>query len=165
MAERALTYERKNPNVYFNLAEARHFQTQEVTDQVGRAALHEQAAEAYGKALDLFPWDTRLLLKLGQTLDLAGRFDDAEAIYQRAIGNDPNFGNVYAYYGLHYKLQHRFKKAEENFRKARELEETQISVPALEEIERFRNSEVGKRVLSGSPEEQAEPAPAVPPAP
>lgn len=161
LAERALTFERKNPNVYFNLAEARHYLTQEVEDLVGRAALHEQAAEAYEAALKLFPRDTRLLLKLGATLDLAGRFDDAETIYQRAIANDPNFGNVYAYYGMHFKLQRRFKKAEENFRKARELEETQISVPALEEIDRLRKSELGRRMLS--PEEQAEPEPAAPP--
>lgn len=165
LAERALTFERKNPNVYFNLAEARHYQTQGMTDAVGRAALHEQAAEAYEEALKLFPQDTRLLLKLGATLDLAERFDEADAIYRRAIANDPNFGNVYAYYGLHFKLQRRYKKAEENFRKALTLEEKEISIPALEEIDRFRNSEVGKRMLSNSPEEQPEPVPVAPPAP
>ena len=163
LAERALTYERKNPNLYFQLAEARHYLTLEVTDPVGRAALHEQAAEAYEEALKLFPRDTRLLLKLGQTLDLAGRFDDAEAIYQRAIAGDPNFGNVYAYHGLHFKLQHRFKMAEESFRKARELGETEISIPVMEEIGRMRNSELGKRLLSNSPEEQPAPEPMAPP--
>ncbi len=163
LAARALTYERKNPNLYFHLAEARHYLTLEVADPVGRAALHEQAAEAYEDALKLFPKDTRLLLKLGQTLDLAGRFDDAEAIYQRAIENDPNFGNVHAYHGLHFKLQRRIKMAEESFRKARELGETEITNPALEEIARLRNSEVGKRVLSDSPEEPPAPEPAIPP--
>ncbi len=163
LAQRALTYERKNPNLWFHLAEARHYKTLEVEDPVGRAALHEQVAEAYEEALKLFPKDTRLLLKLGQTLDLAGRFAEADAIYQRAIGNDPNFGNVHAFYGLHFKLQHRFKLAEECFRRARELGESEITNPALDEIAGFRNSEFGKRMLSNSPDEQ--PAPAPPPAP
>ena len=163
LAGQALTWERKNPNLYFHLAEARHYKTLEVEDPVGRAALHEQAAEAYEEALRLFPRDTRLLLKLGQTLDLAGRFDEAETIYQRAIAGDPNFGNVYAYYGLHFKLLRRFKLAEETLRKARDLGETEISTPALAEIAQFRNSELGRRMLSNSPEEQPAPEPAPPP--
>ena len=163
LALRALTFERRNPNVYFNLGEARHYLTLEVTDPVGRAALHEQAAEAYEEGLKLFPRDTRLLLKLGATLDLAGRFDEAEAVFQRAIENDPNFGNVHAYYGLHFKLQRRFKQAEAAFRKARELGETQISIPAMDEIDRFRKSEVGQRLLSTSPEEQPDAEPVAPP--
>ena len=162
LAERSLTYERKNPNLYFNLAEARHYLTEKETDPVGRTALHEQAVEAYQSALNLFQQDTRLLLKLGAALDLAGRFDEADAVFQRAVKNDPNFGNVYAYYGLHFKLQRRFDEAEEKFRRARDLEETLISIPALDEINRIRNSDLGKRMLSTSPE----PPPAVaPPAP
>ena len=80
-----------------------------------------------------------------------------------AIENDPNFGNVHAYYGLHFKLQRRFKKAEAAFRKARELGETQISIPAMDEIDRFRKSEVGQRLLSTSPEEQPDAEPVAPP--
>ena len=162
LAQRALTYERKNPNLWFHLAEARHYKTLEVDDPVGRTALHEQAAEAYEEALKLFPQDTRLLLKLGQTLDLAGRFDEAEVIYQRAIEGDPNFGNVHAYHGLHFKLQRRYKLAEESFRKARELGESEITNPALDEIAGFRSSEFGKRMLSNSPDEQPVPPPPAP---
>ena len=162
LAERALTYERKNPNLWFHLAQARHYMTLGVEDPVGRAALHEQAAEAYEEAIRLFPRDTRLLLKYGQTLDLAGRFDDAEAIYQRAIEGDPNFGNVYAYHGLHFRLQRRFDLAEECFRKARELGETQISIPGLAEIERVKKSEFGRRMLGLPPEEPPVPEPAPP---
>ena len=165
LAERALTYERKNPNLWFHLAEARHYLTLGADDPVGRVALHEQAAEAYEEALKLFPRDTRLLLKLGQTLDLAGRFEDAEVIYQRAIEGDPNFGNVYAYYGLHFKLQRRFDLAEENFRKARELGESEIASPALEEIGRLKNSEFGRRMLGLPLEETPAPQPVPPPPP
>lgn len=161
LAQQALIYERKNPNIYFTLGEARHYLTLGTEDPVGIAALHEQAAEAYEDGLKLFPRDTRLLLKLGQTLDLAGRFDQADAIYQRAIAGDPNFGNVYAYYGLHFRLQNRLRKAEFYFLKAQQLGEEEISPRALQEIARFRQSEVGQRLLADSPEEQT--APATPP--
>ena len=100
------------------------------------------------------------------TLDLAGRFDEAEEVFQRAMANDPNFRNVYAYYGLHFKMQRRFTEAEANFRKAMELEETLISKPALDEINRIRNSEIGKLMLSTVPDAPPEPASAPPvPAP
>jgi len=163
LAERALGYERKNPNLFFYLGQARHFLTEGMEDSVARAALHEQAAEAYEEGLKLFPKDTRLLLKLGQTLDLAGRFADADVIYRRAIDGDPNFGNVYAYYGLHFQLQRRLQDAEFYFRKARELGETTISGPALTQIEQFKNSEVGRRLLPPSPEGQNSPEATPPP--
>ena len=165
LAERAVGYERRNPNLFSYLGEARHCLTQNERDPVARAALHEQAAEAYEEGLKLFPKDTRLLLKLGVTLDLAGRFADADAIYQRAIEGDPNFGNVYAYYGLHFKLWRHLPEAEFYLRKARDLGESLISGPALSEIEQFKNSEVGKSLLLLSPEGQNAPQANPPPPP
>ncbi len=159
LAERAVGYEKKNPNLFFYLAQARHFLTQDEKNPVTRAALFEQAVEAYEEGLKLFPKDTRLLLKLGQTLDVAGRFEDADAVYHRAIAGDPNFGNVYAYYGLHFQLMRRFEDAETQFRKARELNETEISIPALNEIERFRNSELGRQLLPRPEPQTPPPAP------
>ena len=153
LAERAVGYERKNPNLYFYLGEARHFLTKDMQDPVARAALFEQAVEAYQEGLKLFPRDTRLLLMLGRTLDLAGRFAEAEEVFQRAIAGDPNFGNVYAYYGLHFKLQRRFSEAEFYLRKANVLHEADISTPALAEIEAFKNSELGKKLLPADPAE------------
>lgn len=153
LAERAVSYERKNPNLYFYLGEARHFLTKGMEDPVARAALFEQAAEAYEEGLKLFPRDTRLLLMLGRTLDLSGRFAEADEVFQRAIAADPNFGNVYAYYGMHFKLQRRLAEAEYYLRKANSLSEVEISTPALAEIEMFKNSELGKSLLPLTPAE------------
>ena len=114
--------------------------------------MFESAAEAYQEGLRLFPRDTRLLLVLGRTLDLAGRFAEADEVFQRAIAGDPNFGNVYAYYGLHFKLQRRWTEAELYLRKANALSEVEISPAALAEIEQFKNSELGKKLLPPAPE-------------
>ena len=147
LALEALEVEKKNPNIYYHLGEARHYLTEKEPDGVLRASLHEQAAEAYEEGLKLFPRDTRLLLKLGMTLDLAGRFAEADEVYQRAIDGDPNFGNVYAYYGLHFKLMRNFPDAELYLLKANQLHETDLSGPALREIEKFKASDFGKQVL------------------
>lgn len=152
LAERAITLERRNPNLYFYLGEACHFLTKDMDSPVGRAGLFESAAEAYQEGLRLFPRDTRLLLVLGRTLDLAGRFAEADEIFQRAIAGDPNFGNVYAYYGMHFKLQRRWAEAEIYLRKAAALSEADISPAALAEIEQFKNSDLGKKLLPPAPE-------------
>lgn len=166
LAERSLSRDRKNPNVWFYLGEARHYLTLDATDPVGRAALHEQAAEAYEEGLRHFPRDTRTLLKLGATLDTAGRFSEAETAYQLAMEVDPNFGNVYAYYGLHLQAQRQLKEAEVYFRKAEELQERQISQPGLQDNERMRKSEIGRRMLQTDeppPPPPPDPVPATPP--
>ncbi len=152
LAERAIGGERSNPNLYFYLGEASHFLTRDMDNPLGRAGLFESAAEAYQEGLRLFPRDTRLLLVLGRTLDLAGRFAEAEEVFQRAIAGDPNFGKVYAYYGLHFKLQRRWTEAELYLRKANALSEVEISPAALAEIEQFKNSELGKKLLPPAPE-------------
>jgi tetratricopeptide (TPR) repeat protein len=151
LAARAIGYERRNPNLYFYLGEARHFLTKGIEEPIARAALFEQAVEAYQEGLRLFPRDTRLLLMLGRTLDVAGRFAEAGEVFQRAIVCDPNFGNVYAYYGLHFKLQRRFPEAEYYLRKAANLHEVELSQSALAEIEAIKNSELGKKLLEAVP--------------
>ncbi len=164
LAERAVGYERKNPNLYFHMGEALHFLTENERDPVALAGLHALAAEAYEDGLKLFPKDTRLLLKLGVTLDLSGRFAEADAIYQRAIEGDRNFGNVYAYYGLHFMLMRRMEEAELWLRKGAALGESSITGPALSEIERFSKVEPPKRFYT--PPSETPPAPeATPPRP
>jgi hypothetical protein len=157
LAERAIESEKKNPNLYFYLGEARHFLTLEIKDPVAVAALHEQAAEAYEEGLRLFPKDTRLLLKLGQTLDLAGRYEDADAVYRRAIENDPNFGNVYAYYGLHWMVLRHYKLAQRYFRKAGSLGEWEVSGPGLAQIEEIRKSPLGSVLMESKPGDENAP--------
>ena len=43
---------------------------------------------ALATGLDLFPYDLRLLLKLGRTLDQYGRYEDADPIFERALAAD-----------------------------------------------------------------------------
>jgi len=151
LARRGVAWEKKNPFLYGYLGEAEHFLTLSAADEATARMLEEDAATDYGLALKLFPRDTGLLLKQAQVLDLLGDFAAAEEVFQRLFVVDPMFGNVYAYYGLHWQLQKRIKEAELCFRIARRLGETDISGKGLQNIERLKADPIAQSVISQSP--------------
>jgi len=162
LAEQGLTWEKQNPNLYSYVGEAKHYLTLQAPDEASGRILHYESAAAYRKALQLFPRDTGLLLKLGQSLDLLGRFSDATDIYARAFQGDPNFGNVYAYYGRHLQMQRRVKSAARYYRTALQLSaEWPIAREGMESIARLQDDPVRKSLLSIYPEpDDDSPAPA-----
>lgn len=137
-AARALAHEKKNPDLFYYFGEAQHYLSLESKDPGEAVRLNNIAASAFADGLAIFPQDLRLLLKLGRTLDNLGRFDEADPYFRRAIAADPKFGNVYAYYGVHWHLQRRFKKAESLYRKAQRLGEKEVSAAGLRDLERDR---------------------------
>ncbi len=166
LAERGLQWEKKNPALYGYLGDAEHFLTLNSPDPETARQLHESAATAYAAGLKLFPHDTGLLLKQAQVLDLLNRFADAEEVFQRLLHYDPMFGNVYAYYGLHWQLQNHVNTAERCFRVAAALEEKSIAPQALQNIEKLKADPVARSLISAVPEPDIElPAEAVLPPP
>lgn len=151
-AQKGLEWEKKNPFLYGYLGEAEHFLTLNTPDAASARALDENAATAYESALRLFPQDTGHLLKYAQILDLLHRYDDAEEVFQRLFKQDPIFGNVYAYYGLHWQLQNRMKTAELSFRIAKRLGETEISTKGLQSIEQLKANPLAQAFMDSSPE-------------
>ena len=164
-AERALTREAHNPDLYYDLGEAKHFLALQAEQPASRAELLKGAADALRKGLELFPQDLRLLLTLGSTLDNLGQFGDAETIFRRALEADPNFGNVYAYYGVHHHLQGHFKQARELYEKAQALDEPYISKQGLKDLEKDPQIQQGNDVFKDflpdpDEDEDMEPVPA-----
>jgi tetratricopeptide (TPR) repeat protein len=151
-ARRGLQWEQRNPSLYGYLGEAQHFLTLNAADPASARQLQEDAVASYAAGLKLFPQNTGLLLKQAQTLDLAGRFSEAEADFQLLFRYDPLFGNVYAYYGLHWQLQRRMKTAERCFHLAAELGEKEISPRALENLERMKNDPITSSLMSVFPD-------------
>jgi tetratricopeptide (TPR) repeat protein len=154
LARRGLAWEKRNPFLYGYLGEAEHFLTLSAPDSATARALHEDAVTAYEHGLNIFPQDTGLLLKQAQILDLLGRFPEADEIFQRLLKYDPLFQNVYAYYGLHWQLQNRFKAAEFCFRVAKRLGETEISTRGLQKIEQLKTNPLAQTFISDSREPQ-----------
>jgi tetratricopeptide (TPR) repeat protein len=138
LAEKSLALDNTNPDVFYYHGEAQHYLALESNDPAIRLRLHTNAANSFERGLKLFPQDLRLMLKIGRTLDNLGRFSEAEAHFERALRADPNFGNVYAYFGVHCHLQRRFKKAENLYMKAQELGEREVSAVGLADLVRDR---------------------------
>jgi len=134
-AESGLAYEKRNPDLFYYLGEATRGRSFGEQEPAIVNALRETSAEAFEEGLLLFPQDTRLLLKFGESLDTLHRFKEADSIFQRAITNDPNFSNVYAFYGLHWLAQHHLQEARRDFIKALNLGSNEIAVHGIEQIE------------------------------
>jgi tetratricopeptide (TPR) repeat protein len=99
-ADRALVYERANPNIFFYKGRA----LAALADREGgdsATALFGQAVEAFGTAHHLAPLDVTYSIDLAFTYDLVGRFREAEAIYHIARTQDPRSMSVAQLYGYH----------------------------------------------------------------
>ncbi len=155
-AAKGLEWEQKNPYLFGHFAEAKHFLTLHSPDEASGRVLHEEAVTAYRKAVQIYPRDTGLLLKFGQTLDLLGQFPEAREVYRSAIAGDPNFGNVYAYYGRHWLLQRHFRTAERYYQHAASLGEKELSPRGLDRIAKLRQNPLGETLISGTPEPESD---------
>jgi len=146
-AESGLAYDQNNPDLFYYLGEATRGRAYEDSELFIQLALWETSAEAFEEGLLLFPQDTRLLLKFGEALDTLRRFQEAESIFQRAIANDPNFGNVYAYYGSHWLAQGRLTEARAYFSKALELRSNEIAAHGMQAIDDAQKNPFPKSLL------------------
>jgi O-antigen ligase len=147
LAENGLVWERNNPDLLYYLGEATRGRSNEEPELIIKLALWETSAEAFQEGLLLFPQDTRLLLKFGDALDTLRRFGEANTIFQRAIANDPNFGNVYAYYGFHWLAQGRIAEAKSHFLKALQLGQNEIAGLGMQAIDSAQKNRLPKSLL------------------
>jgi tetratricopeptide (TPR) repeat protein len=141
-AEGGLAVERRNPNLYYYLAETQRIWGFTSKNPEERSRLTEDAIRNFKAGLEAFPDDINLLLKLGLALDQMQRFDEAEPYFQKAMKDDPNFGNVYAYYGLHLQARGQFDEAEAMYRKCLKVDwQNLVAKVGLNDIKKIREAE------------------------
>ncbi len=106
-----LQYDLKNPELYYYLGETQIAAAMMAKDPVERERLYSESADSYGRALELAPHDTRLLLCLATSLDALERFDESAPLYERTFKLDRY--SLYAYwaYGRHLELQQKLDEA------------------------------------------------------
>lgn len=121
-AEQALTFDERNPELFFYLGGALRGAGIVAEDQETRLKHFNAAVEAYYRGLALFPQDVHMLIRLGQTLGVLGRFKEAEEAFRAAVEYDRNFAAAHAYYARHLALVGRDEEAEAQFQKAMNLE-------------------------------------------
>lgn len=121
LANRALGFEQRNPDLYFHLGEAQRGSSLSNRDRATKRAQLEAAIDAYRHSLAIFPFDEHVLVRLGQALDELGRFSEAREAYETAIRHDPRLGVLHAYFARHLARVGRTEEAQEHRELASQL--------------------------------------------
>ncbi|HEX8295875.1 MAG TPA: tetratricopeptide repeat protein, partial [Chthoniobacteraceae bacterium] len=168
-AAKALAYDKGNPELYYYAGEA----TRETArlDPSKAAELGAEAIRLFEEGLKLFPFDSRLMLKLAQTYDQLRLFSKAEEWLERANEIDPNSMYVRSYYGMHYQAQEMWEEAEAEYLSALEMDTMGQNTIARAGLEQTRAALAPIRAAFQQEmpvivdEEVTDPAPAPAPAP
>jgi O-antigen ligase len=102
----------KNPNLFFYIGEANRAMGARWPNRFLARANYENAVTAFQSGLKLFPQDETMLVRCGMALDGLGRFDEAEALYQKALSWDPNSFTIQEYYERHLIAEGKRAEAE-----------------------------------------------------
>lgn len=119
LGERAAGYQERNMELWFHLGEANRAMGMSGRAKADRVPYFTAAVAAYEHALQVFPLDEHVLVRLGQTLDELGRFAEARTAYRRAIEHDPKLGVLHGYYAQHLFRVGRTEEARIAFAEAR----------------------------------------------
>jgi O-antigen ligase len=100
----------QNFDLYLYIGEANRGLGQRMMNPFMKRMYLNRAVAAFDAGMKVFPQDESLLIRYGQALDGLRKYSDAEVIYQKTLGLDPNLDLVRAYYEKHLVLEG--KKAE-----------------------------------------------------
>jgi tetratricopeptide (TPR) repeat protein len=91
-------------------------------DRLRDAGSYAEAAQSYGRALELVPGRLGIRIQYGNMLKDCGRLDEAEAAYRAALARLPDHAEIHLQLGHIYKLQGRRGEAMTAYRRAAELQ-------------------------------------------
>ena len=109
------------PDLYFQLGEVQRTLSYSGRSKEAKQWALEDAHEAYGEALAIFPHDVGIVLYDAWTLGRLGRFEEAEVLLARAKELDPNSPKPWVFSALHWKLRNRRAEALADYRHAMAL--------------------------------------------
>jgi O-antigen ligase len=121
LARKALSYEMRNPDLYFHLGNAYRGLALAALNPVEKRAHLDSAISAFQKGLAIFPLDEHTMVRLAQSFDGNGRHADARALFLKAIEHDPNLGVLHAYFSQHLSQIGRVEEAKEHLQRSRVL--------------------------------------------
>ncbi len=121
MSRKGLTYDSKNPELYYYLGESQVTLAMQADDPTERIRQYEESIGSYRKALQLSPRDVRYVLCLAWSFDAIERFDEAESVFAVALQLDPNSDKVHSSYAAHFHQQGKLEQAEVEYATALKL--------------------------------------------
>lgn len=126
LGHKALMYERRNPQIYFNLGEAYRNTALEIEMPFFREPVLRSAIASYQEGLKIFPYDESLWLRMAQSYDRLGEFKKAEESFQKVLALDPNLGILRIFHAAHLKEAGRVAEAEEELTRAAQMSNNDI---------------------------------------
>jgi O-antigen ligase len=120
-AQRAVQHQGRNAELWFHFGEAQRVMGLASISRSERRARFSEAVAAYRRALEIFPYDEHVLVRLGQALDDLNRLPEANDAYRKAIEHDPKLGVLHAYYAQHLFRVGRDQQARAEFAEAGRL--------------------------------------------
>jgi len=134
LATKAIDAKTIDSECFFYLGEANRMIGMRIQRPAIRKIYMGKAIEAYRKGLAILPHDENLWIRLGQALDGAARFSEADAAYQEAIRWDPNLGYLYGYYGAHFRMLSQEAASKRCYEAARQLGAERASELGMGEV-------------------------------
>jgi hypothetical protein len=113
LGEKALTLEKRNPDLYFHLAGAYAGRGITTRDETARAVSFDAAEGAARRGLAIFPHDEHAMIRLAQILRYQGRYQEAGETFRKALELDPNLAILHAIYARHLASVGRLEDAKE----------------------------------------------------
>lgn len=110
-----------NAMTWYAIGEARRRIALELPLPKMQASFLSAAVEAYRQGLVHYPYDSYMLIRLGQCLDLLGKYKESAEVFAEAGRWDPNLGRYHAMLGQHFELQGKTADAKREYERAREL--------------------------------------------
>ncbi len=121
VARKGLSYDSKNPELYFYVAEAQVLRADLAESPAERAKLYYESITSYKSALSLSPKDIRYVIGLASSLDALELYSEAETMLDVAVKLDPNSGKPRTAYALHFHQQKKIEEAAEQYELAAKL--------------------------------------------
>jgi len=90
-----------NPNPYLFIGQANRLLGERLHNPYLQKMYFTRAVAAFDAGLKVFPQDENMLVRDGQALDEMREFVQADPIFQKALGLDPNLGALRNYYLAH----------------------------------------------------------------
>lgn len=120
--------------LWFYIGESTRIRALGIPGRLLRASYMRTAVEAYRRGLEIFPQHESMLIRMGQSLDALGLYDEAEDAFQKALKADPNLGVTYGYYGTHLNAMGRKEEAAEAYKTGRHLSNDAIDQLGRKEL-------------------------------
>jgi len=139
IARTGLATTKNNPELYFQAGDAALHLSENGEKDAGR--FHLESVEMFAKGLAIFPYDSRLALKLAMAQASLGDYYTAVETMNYAKKLDPNSAFVPAYRGYIEYLFRYYDDAEASFQNAIDIggEGSGIAIQGIELVEKARN--------------------------